>query len=177
MEKITYEGEDYYFNKGILYDSTFIEVPKNVSQKVLKEHYEKINYEEFDEASLLEHLNYLKISECYDSCLQAINFGLKKFNSSIDYYKTVLPMITSCYRALGQPQKAIDFWMTNKKLFSSCLSVPLLTSLAAAYCDVKNYELAKKCANRAYAMQGGGLNYKNELSLVYRRIKKETGEE
>lgn len=62
MEKITYENEDYYFNKGILYDSTFIEVPKNVSQKVLKEHYEKINYEEFDEASLLEHLNYLKIS-------------------------------------------------------------------------------------------------------------------
>lgn len=174
MEKITYEGEDYYFNKGLLYDSTFMEVPKNVSQKVLKAHYEKINYENFDESELLEHINFLKISDCYDKCLQAINYGLKKFNSSIDFYKTVFPMITSCYRALGQSEKAIDFWVKNKNLFSSCLSVPLLTSLAAAYCDVKNYEMAKKYANRAYAMQGGGLNYKTELSLVYLRIKKET---
>ena len=36
------------------------------------------------------------------------------------------------------------------------------------------YDLAKKCANRAYAIQGGGLNYKTELSLVYKRIAKET---
>ncbi|MBQ8426407.1 MAG: hypothetical protein IJX16_01450, partial [Clostridia bacterium] len=77
------------------------------------------------------------------------------------------------HRALNQPQKAIDFWMENKHIFSSCLSVPLLTSLAAAYCDIGNYALAKKCADKAYAIQGGGLNYKTELSLVYRRIKKE----
>ena len=64
--------------------------------------------------------------------------------------------------------------MENKSIFASCLSVPLLTSLAAAYCDVGNYELAKKCANKAYAIQGGGKNYQTELSLVFQRIKKET---
>ena len=59
-------------------------------------------------------------------------------------HKTVFPIITSCHRALKQPQKAIDFWMENKRIFVSCLSVPLLTSLAAAYCDVGNYDLAKR---------------------------------
>ena len=63
--------------------------------------------------------------------------------------------------------------MENKQLFSSCLSPALLTSLSAAYCDVGNYEMARKCANKAYAIQGGSLNYSNELSLVYKRIKKE----
>ena len=75
---------------------------------------------------------------------------------------------------IGVTQKAIDFWMENKQIFTSCLSVPLLTSLAAAYCDVGNYELAKKCADRAYAIQGGSQNYQSELSLVYARIRKET---
>ena len=97
-----------------------------------------------------------------------------QFSDSFEYYKVVFPIITSCYRALNQPQKAIDFWMENKKIFSTCLSVPLLTSLAAAYCDVGDYVLAKKCADRAYAIQGGSLNYQSELSLVYGRIKKET---
>lgn len=52
--------------------------------------------------------------------------------------KRAFPMITSYYRNLNQPQKAIDFWMENKEIYRYGLSVPLLTSLAAAYCDVKD---------------------------------------
>lgn len=176
MEKIIFNGEEYYFNKGIIYDNCFIEVPKAISQKVLAIYYKNIDYKIFEEAELLEYLKQLKISEFYNECLIAIEYGLSKFTASYDFYKSIFPIITSCYRALKQPQKAIDFWMENKVIFASCLSVPLLTSLAAAYCDIGNYDLAKKCANRAYAIQGGGLNYKTELSLVYRRIAKETKE-
>ena len=176
MKKIIYEGENYYFNKGAIYDSSFIEMPKSVSQKVLKEYYKSINYEILDEAALQEFIKDLKNSEIYEDCLKVIHYGLDKFNTSVDFYQVVFPMITSCYRALKEPQKAIDFWMENKHIFKVCLSVPLLTSLAAAYCDVGDYVLAKKCADRAYAIQGGGLNYKNELSLVYKRIQKETEE-
>lgn len=86
-------------------------------------------------------------------------------------------MATSCYRRMGQSQKAIDFWMNNKSIFQEFTeSVALLTSLAAAYCDVKDYKKAKYCADRAYAAQGGGQGYKNELALVYLRIKKEAPE-
>lgn len=174
MKKITFENEVYYFNKGIIYDDSFLEVPKNISQKVLANYYKNIDYKIFEESELLEYLKQLKLSGFYDKCLTAIEYGLSKFTASYDFYRTVFPIITSCYRAIGESQKAIDFWMENKEIFASCLSVPLLTSLAAAYCDVGNYDLAKKCANKAYAIQGGGKNYQTELSLVFQRIKKET---
>lgn len=174
MEKIVFENETFYFVKGVIYDDGFLEVPKAVSQKILSSYYANIDYKNFEEDKFLEHIKQLKISGFYDKCLTAIEFGLNKFTASVDFYKVVFPIITSCYRYLNQPQKAIDFWMENKSIFSSCLSVPLLTSLAAAYCDVGNYDLAKKCANRAYAIQGGGKNYQTELSLVYQRIQKET---
>ena len=175
MEKFLFENETYYFDKGKLYDSTFIEVAKAESKKVLSSYYAQTDYQSLEEAELLEYLKLLKLSEFYEPCLEAINFGLVKFECSQDFYKTVFPIITSCYRALKKPQKAIDFWMENKSIFTSCLSVPLLTSLAAAYCDIGNYVLAKKCADRAYAIQGGSKNYQTELSLVYGRIKKESG--
>ena len=174
MEKIIFENECFYFVHGVIYDSSFLEVPKVISQNVLAKYYESIDYEKYEESELLEFLKQLKISGFYNKCLQVIDFGLNKFTASFDFYKTVFPIITSCHRALNQPQKAIDFWMENKSIFTSCLSVPLLTSLAAAYCDVGNYDLAKKCANRAYAIQGGSKNYQTELSLVYQRIRKET---
>jgi tetratricopeptide (TPR) repeat protein len=132
-----------------------------------------VDYCNMEEEQLVEHIKKLKNAEYFTECLNVIEYGLKRFNTSAHYYRTVFPMITSCYRSLNQPQKAIDFWMQHKQLFASCLSPALLTSLAAAYCDVGNFEMAKKCANKAYAIQGGSKNYATELSLVYKRIKKE----
>lgn len=144
MEKIIYNDEVYYFNKGMIYDSAFIQVPRVISEKVLESFYKNVNYRELEEEKFLEFLIQLKTSGFYEQCIDMINYGLNKFTASFDYYKVTFPIITSCYRALNQSQKAIDFWMENKSIFASCLSVPLLTSLAAAYCDVGNYELAKK---------------------------------
>ncbi len=174
MEKVLFEDQQYYLKNGKLYDSGFIEVPKQIAQQIFGDYYKTVNYTNFDEKQLLEHAKNVKTSECYHLCLEIIHFGLQKFPDSEDFATTVFPMITSCYRAIGQPQKAIDFWMENKPIFASCLSTPLLTSLAAAYCDVGNYVLAKKCADKAYALQGGSKFYQTELSLVYGRIRKET---
>ena len=177
MEKIEFKNSTYYFNQGKLYDDAYFEVSKNESDVVLNYYFENYNYQDLEEAEFIKFVKNVKLAGFYEACLKFIKYGLGKFTSSIEYYKTVFPIITSCYRALNQSQKAIDFWMENKKLYVSCLSAALLTSLAAAYCDVKNYELAKKCADRAYYMQGGGQGYKNELSLVYKRIEKETKED
>ena len=113
MEKIIFENEIYYFSKGIIYDDSFLEVPKNISQKVLISYYKNIDYKLFEETDLLEHLKQLKTSGFYNDCLTAIEYGLSKFTASYDFYKTVFPIITSCHRALGEPQKAVDFWMEN----------------------------------------------------------------
>ena len=174
MEKFVFENQTYYINKGLVYDDSFLEVPVIESSKVLGEYFKGIDYKTLDMDGLIDYVKQLKLAKKYANCISVIEYGLLKFAISQDYYITVFPIITSCYRAMGQSQKAIEFWMSNKRIFASCLSVPLLTSLAAAYCDVGNYELAKRCANRAYAMQGGSKNYQTELSLVYGRIKKET---
>lgn len=174
MEKLFFNDEKFYLKNGRLYDQSFIEVPKQTAQQVFADYYEKIDYTPMDETQLLQYAKNTKTSECYHRCLEALQFGLQKFCESEDFCITVFPMITSCYRALGQAQKAIDFWMENKMQYAYCFSVPLLTSLAAAYCDVGNYQGAKACADRAYALQGGSKFYQTELSLVYGRIKKET---
>jgi hypothetical protein len=62
MEKIIFENEIYYFSKGIIYDDSFLEVPKNISQKVLISYYKNIDYKLFEETDLLEHLKQLKTS-------------------------------------------------------------------------------------------------------------------
>lgn len=173
MEKIVYEKGTYYFNDGVVYDENFIAVPSGESKKILRDYYRGDDYKNLGEADFLARLKNLKAGELFGECLEAIDFGLAKFCGSTNFYRIVLPMVTSCHRMAGNPQKAIDFWNENKAICSEYASGPLMTSLAAAYCDVGNYELAKKFANRAYAIQGGSKDYATELSLVYQRIKNE----
>ena len=176
MIKIMYEGEIYYFNNGKIYDSSFMEIPQVISEKVLTQYYEKLNYENFDENEFLEYAKNLKSSRLFVRCIKSIEYAIKKFNNSIGFCKIVLPIATSCYRLNNQPQKAIDFWETKKETFGSCISAPLFTSLAAAYCDIQDYITAKKLANAACALSGGPDKIPQELIGVYSRIKAETKE-
>ena len=92
---------------------------------------------------------------------------------TVEVHKFVLPKLTSCYRAQGQAKKAIElFEYAHSQYGERLISAPLCTSAAAAYCDVRDYEAAKKCADKAYAMSGGRAS--GELASVYGRIRKET---
>lgn len=176
MITISFENNIYYYEKGKLYDNSFLEVPQNVSTQILSNYYEKIDYTKLNENELLTFIKEVKEAEQYARCLNLISFGAEKFSNSSNYLKTVFPIATSCWRLSGNPQKAIDFWMSKKDKFQYLLSVPLLTSLAAAYCDIEDYQKALYCINKAYNMQGGGKGYKNETSLVYLRIRKNAPE-
>ena len=99
--------------------------------------------------------------------------AIEKADSTAMAY--ILPRITSCYRKSGRPQKAIDILTYASKTFGRSMITPvLLTSAAAAYCDIEDYERAKRCCDRAYAESNG--MHSDELSLVYKRIKRATGE-
>ena len=52
------------------------------------------------------------------------------------------------------------------------VSSALFTSFGSSYCELEDSDNALKFANKAYAMQGGGVGYNNELSLLYKRIRK-----
>lgn len=174
MIKIEFEGEIYYFNKGKLYDDSYLEVPQSISKKVVTHYYNNLNYNEFDEEKFLEYLKNLKASELYSKCISAVEYAFKKFSYSEELCKIILPIATSCYRLQGEPKQAISFWEERKTTFYSCVSSALFTSLAAAYCDIEDYDNAKKNADRACALSGGPQKMAQELIGVYSRIKAET---
>ena len=49
MEKIVFEGENYYYQNGVLYDSSYIEVPKECANRVLAEYFRRVDYKELCE--------------------------------------------------------------------------------------------------------------------------------
>ena len=88
--------------------------------------------------------------------------------------KYILPRITSCYRQEKRPKKAIELFSYAKRKFGEDFITPvLLTSVAAAYCDLQEYENAFRCCRWAYKRFEG--NSDPNLSNVFARIKKESG--
>ncbi|MGN0812326.1 MAG: hypothetical protein ACI4MQ_02305 [Candidatus Coproplasma sp.] len=170
MEKIEFEGEVYYVNKNVFYDSSFMQVSKEISDKLAAHYLKNKDVSKLNKEQLLEYIKSIKNMEEHALCINTINDGLKIYKDT-SFVKDVLPILTSCYRAIGRPRDAISIAKQYLKDYL-CDSVALFTSMAAAFCDVGEYEEAKKYAGIAYAQQGGGVGYQNELSLVYARIHK-----
>ena len=174
MQKINYDGEVFYYNEndGKFLDSTFAEVPVSINLKLAEQFYYNQDFKTFDVNNLFEFIKNSKNAGLFNLSKDACEFGVNKFSNDYGFMKKVLPIYTSNYRELRQPEKAIEIF---KKYGSyQYQSIALFTSIAAAYTDLRDYETALKYANLAYARQGGGTGEKNELSLVYRRIKSET---
>lgn len=85
----------------------------------------------------------------------------------------ILPRISSCYRMARRPELAIKLFAdASRRLGREIMTHELLTTAAAAYCDLGEYDNARKCCNRAYAKLDGRAT--DELSTVYRRIDRES---
>lgn len=173
MQKIELDSETYYENKGKFYNSSFWEVDSVIKNRLLCQILNSADYKNMSQKEIIEFIYKIKETEDFIHCKEICLFALNKFGTDEIFVTKVLPIITSVYRNLKEPEKAIDIAKEQRKKFK-CESVALYTSLAGAYCDIEDYETAKKFANSAYKCQGGGVGYKNELSLVYARIQKET---
>lgn len=175
IQKIIYKGVTYYLYDDKITDSSFLVLDTKTSQEVAEYYFSTIDTSKYTEDQLFTFLTLAKNAGAYSFAYKEIKNQLNR--SDIDYsrVKAYLPVFTSLSRILRRPQDAIDIAEKYIKISSDYESIALFVSLAAAYCDVKEYEKAFRTINVAYAMQGGGVGYKNELSLVYARIKKESG--
>ncbi|MBR4003316.1 MAG: hypothetical protein IKI95_04590 [Clostridia bacterium] len=172
MKKIEYNGEIYYYYNNKFVDSTFIEVDSQLKKELAKILFSEQDFKTYKEKELLTFIKETKQAEAFSVCKDACLFGLDG-DFSFNFKKVILPILTSTLRNLKQSSLAIEK-CSKYTLDEKYVSVPLCTSLASAYCDVGNYEKAFQYANLGYAIQGGGLGYNSELSLVYMRIKKES---
>lgn len=172
MEKFEFEGNIYIYHNNQYYDEHFIALCKNDLLKVMAARAEKINYKLFSESELLDLIKNYKKNELYEIAKKISEYGMEKYYYNDKFIRSVLPIFTSCCRKLNMPNEAIR--KSNLYLKASTCSPALNTSLAAAYCDIGDYNNAKKHAGLAYAKLANlPYNEKIEIANVYARIKAE----
>lgn len=152
-------------------DSSHIVVPELLQRTLNRLHIKAFDYSNYNIKDLVREGDKLKESSSYED---AILF-YEKASEVCDEQtlKYILPRISSCYRKCNKPRKVIDMFSAAKNKYGEDFITPvLLTSVAAAYCDLKEYENALRCCKWSYKKFGGESD--SNLSNVFARIKKES---
>lgn len=175
MNIVNYDGERYYCMKNKFLDSSFIEVELNLAKKLFMELYPNPDYNTFDSEKIMDYIKLSKdiglLEITKDACMHVLD---KRRESEILVKKT-LPILTSTYRALKNPNEAIKI-ASQYVADTNYVSVALLTSLASAYLDIKEPKTAKKYLARAQERSGNKGVMDAEVSAVYSRIEREFGD-
>lgn len=171
MDQIQFEGQTYYRSGKMWADSRNIVVCDELQNELNAAFIQTLDLQKFTTWDLIRLADQCKVSASVFTAIQLYERILSS-NDPTDF-KVVLPRLTSCYRIQGQPKKAIELAISASKRFGSNILEPItLTSVAAAYCDLEDWNRAKKCADRAYAKCSG--KAAPELRSVYERIRLNT---
>ena len=170
-EEVIYNGKKYTRIKGKWVDSNYTTVPN--LQKILDKLFEEQrNPDDFTLEELIAEGDRFKEADNYHLAIKYYVTALEA-TQDLKTYRYVLPKLTSCYRGQGQAKVAIGLFEKLTRQYGGKLhSAPLCTSVGAAYCDIKEYEKARACADKAFAMSGGKAS--GELNALYGRLRKET---
>ena len=169
-QTVTYEGKTYTRVKGRWVDERYMTVSH--LQKTLDDIlFAQSNTEDLSLTELMQEADRFKDAGSFYFAARYYETVLQTPNAEICRY--IYPRLSSCYRAMHQPEKAVALYEEARKQYGEIvMSKALCTSAAAAYCDLKDYETARRLADKAYALSGG--NAIGELAAVYGRIRKET---
>ncbi len=170
MDTFNYKGKTYKRYSSKWLDINNLIVCDSLQTMLNMEFVKNMDVSHLETNELISNGDKFKASYSYYLAIKYYEAAVEK--SSMQETSYILPRLASCYRKINQPLKVIKIATYAKQNFGSkLLTAPLLTSTAAAYCDLGEYSNAKKCCDLAYAMLGGAAN--EELNLVYKRLKKE----
>ncbi len=171
--ELEYNGKIYTRNNAKWVDADSLTVSQSL-QIIL----DSLAYKESD----VEFLSYSEAKAAGDRYKQAENYHLaiKLYERALkiaDHPSRVsflLPRMTACYRKLNKPRKVIDLLGDAKcKYGEEIISEALLTSAAAAFCDLGEPENAIRCCKWGYRVLKKAEHEKSsELSLVFTRANK-----
>ncbi len=172
MDEVVYKGKKYTRSKSKWVDEDWIIVHETLQIELNQEFLKRLDLSAYGVKELIDEGDKFKQSYTYD---YAVKFYEKATEiCDMDTLAYILPRITSCYRRLKTPRKAIElFSLAKEKYGEEFLRPVLLTSVAAAYCDLGEYENALRCCRWAYKRFDGVFN--ESLANVFARIKKESG--
>ena len=173
MDKVTYNGEQYSrLDSGQWVDSRRMLVHAKLQSELSRHYIQTLDFSKYSTKELIDEGDRFKKSNTYDYAIAFYEEAIQRCKAGGWAY--ILPRITSCYRQLNVPGKAVELFSQAKEKYGEEFITPvLLTSVAAAYCDMKQYENALRCCKWAYKRYNSEENEK--LQSVFRRIKKESG--
>lgn len=170
MDVIEYNGIRYTRNSKKWTENGMI-VSEIMQDKLNRLFDEQLDYEQMDAEELIRVGDQYKASNSMGRAVKCYKAAFEK--ADLRQVESILPRLTSAYRIMNKPQAAIDLLTeASAKYGQKVISVALLTSAAAAYCDMGQYALARKACDRAYKQAGGRAT--DELAKVYKRIRKES---
>ncbi len=168
MDKLVYEGVTYTRNGNFWAEQGGLVVCDIMQDKLNQAFFETIDLSKMRAFDVLKLGDQYKRGRMLGLAIQCYAHALSRATKEEVSY--ILPRLTSCYRIQGRPQLVIDALADAKRRFGvEVITSVLLTSAAAAYCDMDEYQNARTCCNRAYAKCNG--NPSPELKSVYARIR------
>ena len=172
MAEIVYNGKTYRRNNSKWVDRDCMVVHEALQRELNQMYLQTMDFSSYSVKDLVAEGDKFKASYTYDYAIAFYENAIKICDK--ETLKYILPRITSCYRSEKNPKQAIELFVYAKRKYGEDFITPvLLTSVAAAYCDTKEYENALRCCRWAYKRFEG--NVDPNLSSVYARIKKESG--
>ena len=170
--ELKHEGQLYFLKNEHWVDSRSIVVPQYLQMELSSLYAKTLDLTSLSFSQIIEYADKFNKNQSHLLAIHYYEYAANLCDKGQIAY--ILPRITSCYRKIGKPQKVIDILSyASNKFGKDVVSFALLTSAAAAYCDIGDYDNALKCCKRAYA---SGAKGSEEISLVYKRIKKEKPE-
>lgn len=169
MESIEHNGKTYnrYTNKWV--DKNNMVVHQSLQMELNSLYAASLDLSGMNPWKLIEEGDKYKEDESYIIAIRFYEEAIESCDAKT--LKYILPRISSCYRNAKSPQKAINLFAETKSKYGIEMITPvLLTTAAAAYCDMLEYENAQLCVNRAKKQLRG--EFSIELNLVESRIKK-----
>ena len=109
--------------------------------------------------------DYNRAVICYEDALKLVTDENKSM------FKSILPMMGRCYRQIGNPSSVIDLATEVKQRFGrEFITSVFLTTVAAAYADMREYGKAHICVNEAIKLENGKIS--GPLQAVIDRVEK-----
>jgi len=157
-KRYVWTGDSWYETEG------FLKPPQVIVRRLNRLLTRKLEQEDTDISDvsiLLQRAGKARTAEQYHRAESLARQCLKLDPGS----EAALAVLCAVLRARGQPQRALN----ETDAYSGTTHAPLLTSRAAALCDLKRWDEARRTISRALAM-----GESEEASSVMHRIRAET---
>ncbi len=141
--KIEYEGQIYIRANNKWVNENYRVAPSAIQSTLNQKFFSEENLKNFSAGRLMQIGAIYKNTSSEHLAIICFKKALEKDNGRL--LKYILPMLTSCLRKQGKAKEVVEIFSEIKQKYGSeVFTPPLLTSIAAAYCDLYEYDNAKK---------------------------------